>query len=696
MMEKLGDPRFMIEIGPYRFDPKAEASRARQRVKAAKKHLANALRIDVADLPGAEREAWIVQFADDLEAETVSRFSRDYGRSLTHAVSALAFIERMTREMAAKVRRDFVVRACIPYWPELKLAWGGSTLEDNPSSLTIGLIDGDDVMGVASALEALGWEIALLSDDRSYGGELTMMIDAAESVNVRAIAAMDDVAWVITPGDLRVKNFDTAGIAQGGAANSHPIWDKGIHGEGMIVGVIDRGELDLLSKFLRDSAHPAPSPEHRKVVQERRVNSTAPPPPVPAHPTWVSGCVCADEEGANSGKNQNRGGAWAARIAYGDARRFIGPSRSSGLFSEFYEAALAGARVHTGGWGVGSGSSARPYDRYAQDIDAFLWQTEDHVCVTGAPNPNTNFDGGLTVAKNPVVVGGVASPNQDSRLADPGPLTTDRRRKPDLLAVAEDVTTSNTTGSGSDPPTATVSGNSFAAPHVAAVAALVRQYFTEGWYPSGRKQTEDRHTPSGALLKAALLNATVPLARGRIPSRRDGWGRLQIDKTLHFDGDKLRLLVKDIPHAKGLNWDGPTGNTRRYSFRVPDNVKWIRITLVFNDPKGVPNDVVVNKLDLEVMEPNRRFGYFANDFLGDSSRRRDFQASGLKVPPNADDLKNNVRQVAIEPLFVPSESRSGRWTIVVRAHKVDQANTPSTGGPRRSQGYALVACVELN
>ena len=53
-----------------------------------------------------------------------------------------------------------------------------------------------------------------------------------------------------------------------------------------------------------------------------------------------------------------------------------------------------------------------------------------------------------------------------------------------------------------------MSGTSFAAPIVAGVTVLVRQYFTLGYYPDGvgaRKANEFQ--PMGALLKAVLVNS---------------------------------------------------------------------------------------------------------------------------------------------------------------------------------------------
>lgn len=48
-------------------------------------------------------------------------------------------------------------------------------------------------------------------------------------------------------------------------------------------------------------------------------------------------------------------------------------------------------------------------------------------------------------------------------------------------------------------------------PLVAAGAALLRQYFTEGFYPSGAANPGDTHQPSGALLKAVMLGGAEHL-----------------------------------------------------------------------------------------------------------------------------------------------------------------------------------------
>src|SRR5205823_3450282 len=51
------------------------------------------------------------------------------------------------------------------------------------------------------------------------------------------------------------------------------------------------------------------------------------------------------------------------------------------------------------------------------------------------------------------------------------------------------------------------SGTSWASPTIAGAAALVRQYYTDGYYPSGVSTASDRFTPSAALLKATIIAA---------------------------------------------------------------------------------------------------------------------------------------------------------------------------------------------
>ena len=63
-------------------------------------------------------------------------------------------------------------------------------------------------------------------------------------------------------------------------------------------------------------------------------------------------------------------------------------------------------------------------------------------------------------------------------------------------------------------------GTSMATPLIAASAALVRQYFLEGFYPGGSAKSGAGFAPSGALVKAVLLGGAAGL--GRASSRTRG------------------------------------------------------------------------------------------------------------------------------------------------------------------------------
>src|SRR5678816_4484436 len=57
-----------------------------------------------------------------------------------------------------------------------------------------------------------------------------------------------------------------------------------------------------------------------------------------------------------------------------------------------------------------------------------------------------------------------------------------------------------------------MSGTSMASPGAAGMAALVRQYYSDGFFPTGAAVAADAMTPSAALVKATLLNSTHAMA----------------------------------------------------------------------------------------------------------------------------------------------------------------------------------------
>ena len=695
------DPRFIVEIGSERFDPKRDAAKARRRANSDKKRLAGALNVVPEAIPGAERELWLVQFAEAPDFETVGRFRVDYGLRLTAGFSSMAFIEQMTAATADRVRRESQIRACIPYWSEQKRARSSLAQSEEIAGerlLRLGLVE-DATESLLQKLRQLGCQP--LGPATSYPGGFFLPVTLGESGDPEALLWLSEVEWVEdVRGYLKTNASSSAVVQGGGVGGSRPIWDKDLHGEDQVIGVLDTDVPDMKHDFLRDPDPSAvPGPSHRKVLAIRTQAGS----PTEDHPTRVCGCAAGDDVNA-PGAHVHRGGAWAAKLVYTD----IDPLPVQGKFgTELQASAALGARVHNMSAleDPVDPTKPSPYTFRSAEFDEALWLNEDLLLVTAVANTTNcdpkskGFGGPPGTAKNPVTVAGTKDvPNQDQfHTGRPG--TADGRRKPDLVAVGDDVITSDLTTLATPPDSSILTrdcGTSYAAPHVAAAAALVRQYFTEGWYPKGKKTSQDERTPSGALLKAVLLNATVDLTGvPGYPSTREGWGRLQLDKTLHFDGDNLFLRVKDVPHLYGFDRRG----ARTFKLRVPDNAKSMKVTLVFNDPAGAVGapDPVVNKLYLLVMEPMRtrwdgwEVGYFGND-LGNNgvSRKRFLQAADARFPPNPAELKNNVSQVVVDSPV------AGRWGVAVFSDTFDAATTPQeTRRGRRAQGYAWVARVEL-
>ena len=83
-----------------------------------------------------------------------------------------------------------------------------------------------------------------------------------------------------------------------------------------------------------------------------------------------------------------------------------------------------------------------------------------------------------------------------------------------------------------------------ATPVVAGAAAIIRQYFTDGYYPSGKADPNSSHQPSGPLVKAVLLGGAADmvgfteegLPLEPAPSYRQGFGRVNLTRALPLGG----------------------------------------------------------------------------------------------------------------------------------------------------------------
>lgn len=270
----------------------------------------------------------------------------------------------------------------------------------------------------------------------------------------------------------------------------------------------------------------------------------------------------------------------------------------------------------------------------------------------------------------------------------------DGRQKPDVVAPGTGANASDILGTGGissaagnsddgatiQPPVSKLlSGTSMAAPTITGNTALVRQFYAEGFYPRGERTPADAINPSGALLKAVMVNGTVTQlgntgsasATLPWPNQHSGWGRPWLDSNLWFKStmaggdDSRRTRLIDRPNAAGLK----TGESDSFTLGNVAAGKELRVSLTWYDPEGslAAGTALVNNLDLEVSGPDGSV-YKGNVFADSQS------ATG----GDADTL-NTVEQVR---LLTPV---AGAYTVKVKATSVPgngQANTDT-------QGYAL-------
>ena len=503
-------------------------------------------------------------------------------------------------------------------------------------------------------------------------------------------------------------------LQTGSPSGATTLHDRGIHGEGQLIAILDTG-LDYNNCYFAELDNTPPpyntgSPagglqwqnidlSRRKVVAYNFLFSCDQYP-------GRAGCDTPGNLASldNQGHGTHAAGAAAGDRApliahdYGDSvapaaklivqdggyiggdvcTQFPGVGCPAKLTPIFEQAYRQGARIHSNSWGDRQGKLNAPptanYPQSARDVDAFVWSHPDMLVVfntgnlgaaTATPASSLSAPGS---AKNTLQVGGTRAQStsmNDDILAEFtlfGPAR-DGRIKPDLVAAAR-VTAANA-DFDRNPATCDVGmdlGTSWSSPTVAGAAALVRQYYTDGFYPRGRRNAADALTPSAALMKATLIAAARPVLKRRdvvtgrtvtalpVPSPEQGWGFPVLDDALYFEGDTRRLRVVDIPLARGLAQG--ESHTVRVQARPGTPLKAV---LVWTDPPATVRDVtdttptLVNDLDLRV---------------------------GANV---STDRINNVEVMTVE-------QPTGTYDITVKAHSL---------GFGARQSYALVITGDL-
>ena len=601
---------------------------------------------------------FVVQFEKAIEAEAMARLVA-LGVQPLHYVPDRSYLVRVPTGTLEELRRDPAVRWVGPVQPGWKLSPElGSRRPGRPARragdrwvATVDLFPGESGDYAETRLEDLDVEILQRSE---FGDTLRFTVRATHA-QLKQAAHVEGVSWIEDSAEIVTRNATSRWVVQTGEPGVTSLWASGLHGEGQIIGHID-GPIYYKSCFFVDPSQSAPGPGHRKIIAYRAYPSTS-----EAHGTHTAGTL-AGEPAAGEAVGYS-GLAYRAKISHTDLGGISGvngtPSNLYGLLASAHQ---DGARVHSNSWGD-DGTGA--YTPLVRDVDLFSYDHEDALVIFAVSNGR--YVRAPENAKNVLAVG--ASLN--GLLADEhcsggtGP-TEDGRRKPEIYAPGCGIESAlNRSLCG----TTDSSGTSMAAPAIAAAAALVRQYFEEGWYPGGTRQAVHTIQPSGALVKAVLLNSTIDMTGiPGYPSEQEGWGRILLENGLQLEGDPRTLVVLgDVRNASGL----AHGVSDHLELHVDGSDEPLKLTLAFTEPPAalMAASATVNNLDLELISPSG-FRYRGNVFNGED---------GWSISGGEADPINNV-----ETILIP-EPESGRWRVTVRGTEVNQG----------AQGYALVATGQL-
>jgi hypothetical protein len=667
--------------------------------------IAESLRMD--SYPNGEAGYYVVQFVGPIKEDWKYKVS-GLGAEIGDYLPNNAFLIKMDAERRETVSQLDFVQWTGMFQPAYKIR---PELLDQEGDFEVEIVTYEG-KGIYSVLSVLKDEQVI----GTYEGDDFGLVKAIVDMTLLPdIAMLGGVRYIEPYYEPELLNDRMQWVHQTNLINNRKMWDYGIDGTNQIIAFSDTG-LDYDHLFFRESAgtintgdlYNVTDLNRRKVVRYETMSNWTGVDPwtggdiwahrdsrrqlgwvTSGHGTMVSGTGAGRDDDVG-GTSMNDGLAKGAQIYlqdigtvcqpqpgadWDDCLRYI-PDDYQFLFGSAY---ADGARIHSNSWGTHDST----YDLEARMVDEFMWEHPDMLVIfsngNGGPGSFDRYDcGSPATAKSIVSAGATAAiQNNMASYSSHGP-TADGRLKPTVTMVGEGTSSRSDGNPWSNLNTGWEqywSGTSYAAPTAAGAAAIIRQYFMDGWYPTGEQVPEHTMDPSAALVKAVLAVTGQKMTgnyrdykmEGKFPNNSQGWGRPLLDYALYFSdaGDVRDLAV--VEHKEGL----VTGNEIEYRFFVTAGEE-LKVQLVWTDYPGTLGaaTALVNDLNLQVTAPTG-FVYPGNSFSipFDTSQSR----------PGVFDAKNPIEGVR------RTSPETGIWRVKVIAENV----------PAGPQPFALVVSGDL-
>lgn len=513
-----------------------------------------------------------------------------------------------------------------------------------------------DRMKIVAHSDNQGFDIILNPSGTAVGTIISNTASSASNVNcvrslVIGLSIQPSVLSIEVDTPLRANDFQSSWISESKAENYRPFNNLGLNGNGQIVSVADSG-IDSNHRYFKGNGKIANYDATYGDNKEMKGG----------HGTSVAAIVA----GYSSPNDEANGVAEGASLNIIDMQVENGMYRNPGPNGILRSSYQNGAMIMNGSWST----QYRTYSISCKLYDNELYgEFSDVLFVASAGNDgrneltNTSLErtiGNPAACKNVMAVG--ASQSEGPRItkdfsgsdylalfSSRGP-TSDDRIKPDVVAPGFTVLSAYAHPDIGTSDTVELIGTSFSAPVVSGSAAIVRQYFEEGWFPCGSKGCGISIKPSGALIKAVLMNGAQDLKQVQaiIPMEKT-----LLETVSTYDGNQgfgLVNLLKSLP-LQGSNEvssfaanDEIIQDGQQKYFYVKAKNRWcstknLSVTLAWYDIGGASGctKCLVNDLDL-----------FVHTMRWDGRVKYNTRQAPNGLNQNEKDDRNNVERIRFD------------------------------------------------